>query len=152
MMLKLTERIDFRNGVFGCAVSVVFLLIFSIVWLLCLKDVVPAAAISSLKLLSWFFALGLGGYAAVWKRKLTMNANWTSALVVGLLAELYLLANLPASPKTNAITLVERISDRVSELVSNPAIHWIMIIMLALSIPAAILGGALSYRSRSDEN
>jgi len=75
----------------------------------------------------WLFVICLGGYVAARRGKTT---GWTNSLVVGLLAELYV-----ASQLLQGTSLLEMMEE------AGP--NWARLTALALTIPAAVVGGIL---------
>ena len=86
-------------------------------------------------LLVWLFAICLGGYVAA---RLGKTTGWTNSLVVGLLAELFVVSRLPKGG------LVDKgFFDPFLEIMNDPGANWRPLVQLALTIPAAILGGLI---------
>jgi len=154
-MVRITKHIDFRNGAFGCGVSFLFMLFFVLLvamtghlWLALL----PITAFKAVQLLAWLVAIFFGGYAAVWK---AMTPNWTSALAVGLLAELFLVLTIAFSRSPESVSnafiyqtsQLTQLTDLMSQLIDSPQTHWYALTLLACAIPAAILGGLLRIRT-----
>ena len=118
------------HGFQGCLVSLLcmFVLVLSIsmvlyTWL----ELISLETVQISKLLVWFFAISVGGYYAARRGKTT---GWTNSLVVGLLAELYLAARLLKG--TSLVEMMDDAGPNMSRLVA-----------LALTIPAAVVGGIL---------
>ena len=124
------KRFSIGHGFQGCLVSllcmVVLVLSISMVlytWL----ELISLETVKIIKLLVWFFAISVGGYYAARRGKTT---GWTNSLVVGLLAELYLAENYLRG--TSLFEMMDDAGPNMSRLVT-----------LALTIPAAIVGGIL---------
>ena len=132
------KRFDVKRGFQGCFVTwacmVVLALSMSLVlnnWLGLISNETERVLI----LLVWLFAICLGGYVAA---RLGKTTGWTNSLVVGLLAEIFLVARLPTGTRPDRTFL-----DPLLELMENPGAHWPRLVALALTIPAAILGGVI---------
>ena len=124
------KRFSINHGIQGCLVS--FLCMFVLVlpislvlntWL----ELISNETERIIKLPVWLFAISVGGYYAARRGKTT---GWTNSLVVGLLAEWYLAARL-----LKGTSLLEMMDD------AGP--NWRRLVALALTIPAAIVGGIL---------
>ena len=82
--------------------------------------------------LLWYLAVGLGGYFAARFGKTT---GWTNSLMVGLLADLYLIGKQTKSGPGQMLL------EPFLEMIEDPGAHWPRLVQLALTIPIAILGG-----------
>jgi hypothetical protein len=85
-------------------------------------------------LLVWLFAICLGGYVAA---RLGKTTGWTNSLVVGVLAVFFVVARLPRGGADKDFF------DPFLEMMKDPVAHWRHLVYLALTIPAAVLGGVI---------
>ena len=131
------ERFSGKRGLQGCLVTLacmitVPLLISAILtsWL----GLISVETERVLILVVWLVAVCLGGYVAA---RLGKTTGWTNSLVVGLLAAFFVVARLPRGEADKDFL------DPFLELLNDPATHWRLLVYLALTIPAAVLGGVL---------
>jgi hypothetical protein len=131
------KRFDVKRGFQGCSVTLacvfVFALSISLVrnnWLGLISNETERV----LNLFIWLFAICLGGYVAA---RLGKTTGWTNALVVGLLAEIFVAARLLNEEPDKGFL------HPLLELMNDPGAHWRLLVQLALTIPAAILGGVI---------
>jgi hypothetical protein len=134
------KRFDIGRGLQGCLVSGMCWL--AMLWFVacCLLPLLERSELFAeifnkaapvLLVVGWLFAICLGGYYAARQGKTT---GWTNSLVVGLLAECYLV--VPRLVETSfPKMLVKPIPD--SEQLK----------FLALTIPAALVGGIVSEKT-----
>src|SRR6185295_15598167 len=140
------ERFSGKRGLQGCLVTwacmVVFPLLISAVftsWLGLISIETERVIIGVM----WLLAVGLGGYAAA---RLGKTTGWNNSLVVGLLAEFFLAARLPRGGADKDFF------DPFLEMINDPGAHWRSLAALALTIPAAILGGVIWEKTGGGES
>ena len=130
------KRFSIGRGLEGCLASGLCIVGLTLLFLfLCVlihnrNDLVEEMfnkAMPVVSLVWWFFAICLGGYVAARRGKTT---GWTNSLVVGLLAEWYMAARLLKGTS-------------VLEMMDDAGPNWRRLTALALTIPAAIVGGIL---------
>ena len=124
------KRFSVNRGIQGCLVSLLCMFVLMPFIALVLNEwleLISNETAGIIKLLAWFVAISIGGYCAARQGKTT---GWTNALVVGLLAEWYMAARL-----LKGTSLLEMMDD------AGP--NWSRLVALALTIPAAIVGGIL---------
>ncbi len=131
------ERFSGKRGLQGCLVTWVCMVVFPLLISGVLTNWLGLISIQTervLILLIWLLAICLGGYVAA---RLGKTTGWTNALVVGLLAELFVIARLPTGgPEKDFF-------DPFREMMKDPGANWRPLVQLALTIPAAILGGLI---------
>ncbi len=89
------ERFSGKRGLQGCLVTCACMVVFALSISGVLTSWLGLISIETervLILLIWLFAICLGGYAAA---RLGKTTGWTNSLVVGLLAEFFVVARLP---------------------------------------------------------
>jgi len=131
------ERFSGKRGLQGCLVTwacmVVFPLLISGVltsWL----GVISIETERVLILLIRLLAICLGGYVAA---RLGKTTGWTNSLVVGVLAEFFVISRLPRGGADKDFL------EPFLEMMNDPAAHWRQLVYLVLTIPAAVLGGVI---------
>ena len=132
------KRFDVKRGFQGCLVTWACMFVLPLSISLVLNNwlgLISQETERVLILLVWLFAISLGGYVAA---RLGKTTAWTNSLVVGLLAEIFLVARLPTGTRPDRTFL-----EPLLELLENPGAHWPRLVALALTIPAAILGGII---------
>jgi hypothetical protein len=124
-----------KRGLQGCLVAWVCMLVFSLLILPALNDglrLISNETERVLILIIWLFALCLGGYVAA---RLGKTTGWTNSLVVGLVAEFFVIARLTKGGPDKDLF------DPFLEMMNDPGANWRPLVQLALTFPAAILGG-----------
>ena len=84
----------------------------------------------------------LEGYVAARRGRTT---GWTNSLVVGVFAEIFVAGELNH----------DEISQMLAEITKDPAAHWVALVQLICTIPAALIGGIVwqgTNRSREDDS
>jgi len=131
------DRFSGKRGLQGCLVTLVCMIVLPVSISAVFTSWLGLISIETervLILLVWLAAICLGGYVAA---RLGKTTGWTNSLVVGLLAELFVVSRLPKGG------LDKDLFDPFLELVNDPVTNWRPLIQLGLTIPAAILGGFL---------
>jgi hypothetical protein len=136
------ERYSGKRGLQGCLVGWVIMAVvplgLSLVfneWLGLMSNEVERIIIVFI----WFLAVSLGGYVAA---RLGRTTGWTNALIVGLLAEFFLFAQIRKAARLDEATdhgFLAPILDMMKDL----GTHWRALVELALTIPIAIIGGLI---------
>ena len=132
------KRFDVKRGFQGCLVTFACMFVLPLSISLVLNNwlgLISSETERVLILLVWLFAICLGGYVAA---RLGKTTGWTNSLVVGLLAEIFVAGRLPRGTRADRTLL-----DPLLEMMEDPGAHWPSLIQLALTIPAAILGGII---------
>jgi hypothetical protein len=131
------KRFDVKRGFQGCLVTWLCMFVFTLSifivqnsWLGLISNETERVVV----LFAGFFAICLGGYMAA---RLGKTTGWTNSLVVGLLAEFFLAARLLSKEPDKSFL------HPLLELMNDPGAHWRPLVQLALTIPAAILGGVI---------
>jgi hypothetical protein len=131
------KRFSVNQGAKGCLTAMVFLFVVQITislvfntWLGLMSTETEKGVMAVL----WLCGVCLGGYFAARFGKTT---GWTNSLVVGLIAEFVVYNQVPkGSPEQSVV-------DPLLDLMKDPSGHWRILVALALTMPAAILGGVL---------
>lgn len=129
-------RTDLRNGSFGCAISTMFVAVVTFCLAISVaywERLFPTFVTNAMPYLIWMAALVLGGYAASWKAAFggTRRRKWSSALTVGILTEILILAIHLQSRTTSSRGMFDL------------STTWHAIALALVTIPAALLGGLI---------
>ena len=131
------EQFSVKRGLQGCLVTWAFMAVFAIGISLLLNSWLGLISIETervLILIIWLFAVCLGGYAAA---RLGRVTGWTNSLVVGVLAEFFVIARLPKGGPDQDLL------GPFIDMLNDPGANWRPLVQVALTIPAAILGGII---------
>jgi len=139
------KRFDVKRGFQGCLVTWLCMFVFTLSifivqnsWLGLISNETERVVV----LFAGFFAICLGGYMAA---RLGKTTGWTNSLVVGLLAEFFVASRLPNEGPDELF--VDQLKKMMNEMMNDPGAHWRPLVLLALTIPAAILGGVIWQRT-----
>ncbi|MFM7115110.1 MAG: hypothetical protein ACKO0N_00600 [Planctomycetota bacterium] len=127
---------QFNRGFQGCSVALLYIVVFKLsISLVCIDwlGLISGETQRVLNLFIYLSAICLGGYVAA---RLGKTTGWTNSLVVGLLAELFLASRLPNEGPDELFVDLKKV-------MNDPGAHWRPLVGLALTIPAAILGGVI---------
>jgi uncharacterized protein involved in cysteine biosynthesis len=130
-----------NRGFQGCLVAFLCMAVFNLSISLVCSDwlgLISGETQRVLDLFIWLFAICLGGYVAA---RLGKTTGWTNSLVVGLLAEFFVASRLPNEGPDELF--VDQLKKMMNEMMNDPGAHWRPLVLLALTIPAAILGGVI---------
>lgn len=123
-----------KRGIQGCSVTLACMVVFSLLtsgvlikWL----GVISIETERVLILLIWLLAICLGGYVSA---RLGKTTGWTNSLVVGLLAEFFMIPSGVGE---------KDFFEPFLEMMNDPVTHWRQLVIVVLTIPAAVLGGVI---------
>jgi len=126
-----------NRGFQGCSVALLYIAVFQLsISLVCIDwlGLISGETQRVLDLFIWLSGICLGGYVAA---RLGKTTGWTNSLVVGLLAEFFVVRRLPNVGPDELFVV------QLKKMMNDPDTHWRPLIQLALTIPAAILGGVI---------